>query len=366
MQMAINHYYAVIMAGGGGTRLWPLSRQTKPKQMLKLTGEKTLFQIAIDRLKGLFDPDRILVVTVAEQARQLQAAVPEIPADNYLLEPMPKGTASVVGLAATALLHRDSQAVMTILTADHFIEAEADFRDLLMAAELVAGDGYLVTLGIKPTYPSTGYGYILRGEPLGSYAGRPAYRVLQFIEKPDEDTAREFVSSEDYAWNSGMFIWQAGQIMKEFDRQMPDLYSGLQLISSAWGTPGQDKVVNDVWMGLKSETIDYGIMENAMDVAVIPAADLGWNDVGSWESLFDVLPADENGNIIIQAHHIGLGTEKSLVFGNGSERLVVTIGVKDMVIIDTGDTLLVCDKKQAQQVRQVVSILKDEGRNEYL
>jgi mannose-1-phosphate guanylyltransferase len=255
---------------------------------------------------------------------------------------------------------------MPVLTADHFIEAEADFRDLLTAAERVAGDGFLVTLGIKPTYPSTGYGYILRGDFLGDYAGKPAYRVQKFVEKPAEDTARQYLASEKYAWNSGMFIWQAGRIMDEFARQMPELHSGLNLISDAWGTPQQDKIVNDIWSGLKSETIDYGIMEHARDVAVLPAADLGWNDVGSWESLFDVLPADENGNIILQAHHIGLGTEKSLIFGNGSDRLVVTIGLKNMVIIDTGDTLLICEKGQAQKVRQVVSILRSEGRSEYL
>jgi len=362
----INHYYAVIMAGGGGTRLWPLSRQTMPKQMLKLIGERTLFQIAIDRLEGLFDPDHILVVTVADQAALLQKSVPEIPRANYLLEPMPKGTASVVGLAAAALLKRDEQAVMTVLTADHFIEAEDDFRELLKAAEQVAVDGYLVTLGIKPTFASTGYGYILRGEKLGDYGSRTAYRVLKFIEKPNEETARRFVASEDYAWNSGMFIWQAKRIMAEFAQQMPSLHSGLEEISNAWGSANQDQTVSSVWDGLKSETIDYGIMGDAENVAVLPAADLGWNDVGSWESLFDVLPADENGNIIIRADHIGLNTKQSLVFGSGSDRLVVTIGVKDLVIIDTGDTLLVCDKQQAQQVRQVVNQLKAEGRIQYL
>ncbi len=326
----INHFYAVIMAGGGGTRLWPLSRQTNPKPMLKLTGERSLFQIAIDRLEGLFEPERILVVTVPEQAVMLQRSVPEIPGENYILEPMPKGTASVVGLAAAALLARDPQAVMTVLTADHFIEAEADFRSLLTSAELAARDGYLVTLGIKPTFAATGYGYILRGEELGNYGGRPAYRVRKFIEKPDADTALRFASSDDYAWNSGMFIWQASRIMQEFARQMPELYSGIRLIQDAWGTSQQDKIVQDVWTGLKTETIDYGIMEHAENVAVLPAADLGWNDVGSWEALFDVLPGDENGNIIVQAAHLGLDTTKTLIFGDGSGRLVVTIGVKDI------------------------------------
>jgi mannose-1-phosphate guanylyltransferase len=355
------HYYAVIMAGGGGTRLWPLSRKARPKQMLRLIEERSLFQTSVQRVNGVFTPDHIYVVTVEEQAAELQEQCPEIPRENYLLEPMPRGTASVVGLAALALQHRDPQAVMAILTSDHFIGNEDGFRQLLLSAENVAQDGYLVTLGIEPTFPATGYGYIQRGDLIGVYNGQETFHVLRFIEKPSEDQAQKMIADGDHAWNSGMFVWKADRIMEEFRRQMPDLFAGLQRIAASWGGPDQQKVLKRVWPGIKSETIDYGIMEGAINVAVIPAAGLGWNDVGSWDSLFDVLPADEQGNIVMGGKHVGLDTSNSLVYVNQEHRLIVTIGVDDLVVVDTGDVLLVCHKEQAQQVRNVVNHLKKTG-----
>jgi mannose-1-phosphate guanylyltransferase len=355
------HYYAVIMAGGGGTRLWPLSRKARPKQMLRLIEERSLFQTSVQRLNGVFSPDHIYVVTVEEQAAELQEQCPEIPRENYLLEPMPRGTASVVGLAALALQHRDPQAVMAILTSDHFIGNEDGFRRLLLSAEEVALDGYLVTLGIEPTFPATGYGYIQRGALIGVYNGQEVYHVLRFKEKPSEDQAQKMISSGDHAWNSGMFVWKADRIVEEFRRQMPGLDAGLQEIAASWGKPDQQMVLLRVWPGLKSETIDYGIMEGAQGVAVIPAAGLSWNDVGSWDSLFDVLPADEQGNIVMGGEHVGLETSNSLVYVNQEHRLIVTIGVDDLVVVDTGDVLLVCHKEQAQKVRIVVDHLKKTG-----
>ena len=360
------HYFAVIMAGGGGTRLWPLSRKSRPKQMLRLFGEQTLFQVAIHRLEGVFDPDHILVVTVADQAAKLREQWPEIPAENYLLEPMPRGTASVVGLAAVALQKRDPEATMAILTADHFIQDEEKFRRLLIAADEIARQGNLVTLGISPTYPSTGYGYIHRGKTAGEYQGMEAYEVLSFKEKPDEANARLMLQSGDYDWNSGMFIWRVDRILGEFQRLMPDLFGKLAELSQAWDTQARDEALSRIWPAIKSETIDYGIMEKAERVVVLPAKGLGWNDVGSWDSLFDVIPADQDGNIIVGADHIGIGTSGSLVFNDGSGRLIVTIGVKDLVLIDTGDALLVCTKESAQQVRLAVSQLKKANRQELL
>ena len=360
------HYYAVIMAGGGGTRLWPVSRKSRPKQMLRLFGERTLFQVAIHRLEGVFAPDHILVVTVADQAAKLQEQWPEIPPENYLLEPMPRGTASVVGLAAVALRQRDPEATMAILTADHFIQDEAKFRQLLLSGYALAQDRYLVTLGISPTYASTGYGYIHRGKGLGDYLGMPAYEVLSFKEKPDEANAALMLQSGDYDWNSGMFIWRVDRILEEIRQQMPDLAGKLDEISKAWDSNERDDTLKHLWPTLKSETVDYGIMEKAGQVAVLPAAGLGWNDVGSWDSLFDVIPGDENGNIVVGADHIGIDTNGSLVFNDGSGRLIVTIGVKDLVLIDTGDALLVCSKEAAQQVRQAVSQLKEANRQELL
>ncbi len=352
------HYYAVIMAGGGGTRLWPLSRQLRPKQMLHLFGDNTLFQTAVKRLDGVFSPDRIMVVTVAEQAAELCRQCPQIPEQNFLIEPLPRGTASVVGLAALALKHRDPQAVMGILTSDHYIGDEENFRCYLKTAYEVALDDYLVTLGITPSYPATGYGYIQRGELIKAYGKDDVYRVARFKEKPGEDQAKAMLAAGDHSWNSGMFIWKVSRILEEFALQMPGLNDRLEEIWRAWKTPQKDIIINEVWPTLKPETIDYGIMEGARQVAVIPAAGLQWSDVGSWDSLFEVLPTDPDGNIVAGGSHVGLDTQNSLIFQAGDPRLIVTIGVSDLVVVDTGDVMLICPKDQAQKVRQIVDYLK--------
>jgi mannose-1-phosphate guanylyltransferase len=362
----IEHFYAVIMAGGGGTRLWPLSRQSRPKQMLRLNGKDTLFQMAVNRLEGLFPPDHIYVVTVAEQAVQLQEQSPQIPKENYLIEPMPRGTASVVGLAAVALRQRDPEAVMAILTADHFIENEDQFRHLLETAYDVAQRNYLVTIGIQPTFAATGYGYIQRGEYLPEYTNHEVYRVVRFKEKPNEELAQEFVERGDHDWNSGMFIWRIDRILEEIERWMPELMESLRKIDQVWNTSQRIDVIQSVWPKIKSQTIDYGIMERAEKVATLPAKGLGWNDVGSWDSLFEVLPTDENGNIILGAQHIGLNTSNSLVCAEEPDRLIVTIGAKDLVIVDTGNAILICPRDEAQKVRELVNLLKQMGHNQYL
>ncbi|NLG72246.1 MAG: NTP transferase domain-containing protein [Chloroflexi bacterium] len=359
----LQHYYAVIMAGGGGTRLWPLSRKRRPKQMLSLFDERSLFQTTVARVRDLFPVDHIYVVTVAEQAVELQAQVPDIPKENYLIEPMPRGTASVVGMAAVVLAHRDPQAVMAVLTSDHYMANEPRFRQLLQAAYHVSQDGYLVTLGIEPTFPATGYGYIQQGERLGEYESMDVYRVKRFKEKPDEEHARLMLASGDHAWNSGMFVWRVRDIMEEFRRQMPKLAASLDEIAASLGTAEEKAVVERIWPGLENETIDYGIMEGARNAAVIPATDLGWSDVGSWDSLFDVIDSDPDGNIIMGGRHVGVETRDSLVYVNQDHRLIVTIGVENLVVVDTGDVLLVCQKDQAQKVRQVVNRLKEEGQD---
>ena len=356
-----DNYYAVIMAGGGGTRLWPLSRKSKPKQMLRLIDDRSLFQIAVQRLADVFPAERILIVTVADQAEQLRQQAPEIPADNFILEPMPRGAASVIGLAGVVLQERDPDALMAVLTSDHFIGNEEKFKQLLLAAMQVAQDGFLVTLGIEPTSPSTAYGYIQLGESIGTYHGLNVYQALQFKEKPGESQAISLLASGDHAWNSGMFVWRVDQIMEEFARQMPDLSARLEMISLSWSTPDRKRILEQEWPQIEVETIDYGIMEGAHKVAVIPAEGLNWSDVGSWDSLFDVLPSDEDGNIVVSGQHIGLETSNSLLYHEYGDRLVVTIGVEDLVVVDTGDVLLVCHKDGAQKVRQVVLQLLEAG-----
>jgi mannose-1-phosphate guanylyltransferase len=362
MQMKGN-YFAIIMAGGGGTRLWPLSRESHPKQMLRLLSDRSLFQTSVQRLEGVFPPERILVVTVADQAPELQAQAPEIPEENFLLEPLPRGTAPVIGLAAVALQQRDPEAVMAVLTADHYIGDEDRFRRLLRAAYAVAQEGHLVTLGIDPTFPATGYGYIQQGELIGNYLDLDVYRVARFKEKPGEQQAKNMLESGDHAWNSGMFVWRVDRILDEFSRQMPELHRTLQEIADHWDAPDRHQILEGLWPGIEKETIDYGIMESAQQVAVIPAQGLGWSDVGSWDSLFDVLPSDESGNIVMGGEHLGLDTRDTLVYVDQEGRLIVTIGVQDLVVVDTQDVLLVCRKDQAQQVRQIVDRLSQEDRD---
>ena len=357
-----DHYYAIIMAGGGGTRLWPLSRQARPKQMLRLVDDRSLFQGAVDRLFGEFPNEQIYVVTVKEQAKELQSQCPQIPPENFLIEPMPRGTAAVVGLGAIVLKQRDPQAVMAVLTSDHYIGNKEQYHRLLIAGFEVAQNGYLVTLGISPSFPATGYGYIQQGEFIGNFQGLNAYLTVQFKEKPDEAQARTMFEKGDHSWNSGMFVWKVDQILTEFSHQMPDLSKTLGEIGQAWGTPEQQNVLERTWPGIKTETIDYGVMEGAQRVAVIPAEDLNWSDVGSWGSLFDVLPADHKGNIIIGGQHVGVDTHDSLVYVSQEHRLIVTIGIDDLIVVDTGDVLLVCRKDQAQKVRQVVEQLKKTGQ----
>jgi mannose-1-phosphate guanylyltransferase len=361
-----DHYYAVIMAGGGGTRLWPLSRKKRPKQMLQLVDDRTLFQSAVQRLDGIFAPEKIFVVTISEQAEDLQAQCPEIPSRNYLLEPMPRGTASVVGLAAVALKNYDPEAVMAVLTADHIITNDEKYSHLLTAAYNSAEDGYLVTLGITPTFPATGYGYIQQGDFVGMHNDLNVYNVLRFKEKPSEIKAQEMLDSGGHTWNSGMFVWQVDQILDEFSRQMPGLNSKLEEISLAWKKPERQEVILRLWSEIQPETIDFGIMENAKSVVVIPAEDLGWSDVGSWDTLFDILPSDPDGNIVRGGKHILVDTRDSLIYMNKDNRLIVTIGVDDLIVVDTGDVMLVCKKDQAQKVRQVVKQLKGASRDEYI
>jgi mannose-1-phosphate guanylyltransferase len=361
------HRYAVIMAGGGGTRLWPLSRKDSPKQLLPLIGQETLFQSTVSRLRGLFPLERILVVTVEEQAHEMKQQVPDLPEENYLIEPAPRGTASVVGLAAMVLQKRDPQASMAILPSDHFIRNVDLFHYLLKAAFDVADDTYLVTLGITPTIPSTAYGYIQQGTALNGEYKYPVYTVQSFKEKPNEETAQQLLRMGGHSWNSGMFIWRADVILGEIEKQMPSLGSALQEISDVWGSSSQNEVIKKIWPALKNETVDYGIMEKAEKVAVLPAGGLGWSDVGSWSSLFEVLLPDMNGNIATNtALHLALETNNTLVYGGGSDRLVVTIGVDDMVVVDTGDALLICKTDQSQKVKDVVEHLKKHRQEKYL
>jgi mannose-1-phosphate guanylyltransferase len=360
------HDYAVIMAGGGGTRLWPVSRKDRPKHLLPILGEETLLQGTVARVCDLFPADRVLVVTVSDQVAEIQRQVPDIPAQNFIIEPMARGTASVVGLAATVLERRDPGAVMAVLPADHFIRNRDLFNYVMREALEVARQHYLVTLGITPTSPSTAYGYIQQGDPLPGQWKYPVYHVQRFTEKPDVHDAQAFLRSRDHSWNSGMFVWRTDVILDELRSRMPDLGSVLGQIGEAWGTQQQEDVLQRGWSALRPQTIDYGVMEHAERVVVLPAGGLGWSDVGSWDTLYEVLFPDMHGNVATSPQHLAVETHDTLIYGTDRDRLIVTIGIDDTVVVDAGDVLLICKADQAQKVREVVEHLRSHRQEKYL
>lgn len=355
-------FYALIMAGGGGTRLWPLSRRSRPKQALRLTDERTMFEHAVDRIASLFQPDEIYVVTGMEHVEQLMLQAPELPAENFIVEPMGRGTAPAIGLGAVHMKRRDADAVMAVLTADHFIRNVETFQQALAAAARVAEKDHLVTLGIAPSFPSTGFGYIQQGEQLDVVDDFPVFRAKRFTEKPSPETAFLMVESGGYSWNSGMFIWRVERILEEFARQMPDFYGQLIQIESVLDTPAYEPTLRRIWPEVEPQTIDYGIMEGAEDVAVIPV-DIGWSDVGNWSSMRQILPRDREDNVTV-GEHLGLETHNTIIFGG--KRLIATIGLEDMIIVDTEDAVLVCPLAREQDVRQLVRRLQEMGRKDLL
>jgi mannose-1-phosphate guanylyltransferase len=354
--------YALIMAGGSGTRLWPLSRRGRSKRSLKLMGKRTMFQQAVERLTPLFTPEQIYVVTREDQSALLSFQVPEIPSSNFINEPVGRGTAPAIGLAAIHLRRRDPQAIMAVLTADHYIANQERFRQAVEAASSIAKDGHLVTLGIKPTSVSTGIGYVQQGERLRLIDEFPVFRVERFTEKPDLDVVRQMVASGEYSWNSGMFVWRADRILEEFQNQMPELYAQLMEVEAGLGRLDYKAILLRAWNRVAEQTIDYGVMEHAKDVVVIPI-DIGWADVGNWASLAELLSPDRDGNIFVGPYK-EIDTHNTLVFGG--KRLVATIGVQDMVIVDSEDTLLVCAKTREQEVREIEEQLKADGESQWL
>ena len=353
-------YYAVIMAGGGGTRLWPLSRLNRPKQLLPLLGGRSLFRVAVDRLRPLFDAEHTLVVCNAGLARRLRRETPRLPRENFLIEPEPRNTAPAIALALAEIERRGGPAAMACLTADHFIQDEARFREVLRAAYDAAAVGHLVTLGIDPTAPVTGFGYIERGEAAGEFGGMTAHRVAAFKEKPEKEMAERFVADGRHSWNSGMFVWTTERIRQEFSRQVPALAEALDGLAAQLGRRGSRAGLARLWKRLPRQSIDYAVMEGARDVLVISASGLGWADVGTWESLLDIYARQPRLRGKPGARHVAIDSSGVEVIADGVEgKLIATIGMKDIVIVDTGDALLVCGRGASQDVRRLVRELAE-------
>ena len=356
--------YAAILAGGVGTRLWPRSRQDRPKQFSDITGAGvTMIQATANRLEGLAPADHIFVLTGGAYAGLAAEQLPDVPRSQIIVEPSGRNTAPAIGLACMHLYRQDPTAVIAILPADHIIPDVAAFRAALRRAAVVAREGYLVTLGIRPTFPHTGYGYIKRKSLIDDVDGLPAFRVDSFLEKPNRSLAESFVAEGNYYWNGGIFVSRVDRMMAEFETQTPELYDLLQRIGDAIGTPEADAVLAAEWEKMPSVSIDYAIMEHAQRVAVVPL-DAGWNDVGSWDALDSVLNKDAAGNSIAKGDVLLLDSHDNIVYSD--KRIVALVNVNNLVVVETEDTLLIGDKSQMQRVKDVVEQLRAEGRTELL
>ena len=342
------------MAGGGGTRLWPASRRSHPKQLLALTGGTSLLQDTWARLEGLIDPERVLVVTGQDQAQAVAAQLPELSAENLLTEPEGRNTLPCVAWAAAVIASREPDSLQIVLPADHVIEPAEAFRDTLRAAlsAAEAEPGRLVTLGIRPTYPPTGFGYVEVGRALGETLGHEVLPVQRFVEKPNAERAEEFLRAGTFFWNSGAFVWSTASIASALAKHAPGTWTALEAAS-----PEQVKAR---YAGLAAESVDTGLMEKASGLVLLPISYL-WSDVGSWPAMEDVLPADRDENRIGGgARLIAQDSGHNIVYGPAGQTIAL-VGVEGLVVVQSGDATLVCPKERAQEVRALVERLKTEG-----
>ena len=358
--------FAVVMAGGVGTRFWPRSRTNSPKQFLEILGQGTMIENTLDRLKPLVDQKDVFVVTNRVQEEMLRALVPWVPSQNILSEPLGRNTAACIGLAALWIERINPEGVMVVSPADHVVQDHEEFLRILRLAVRVAEEkDALVTIGIKPTHPETGYGYIQNAEEeidRNEHRGEGVYRVKTFAEKPNLETAEHFLKSGDFLWNSGIFIWKARVILREIEMHLPDLYEQLRDVSKTMGTPVYEQTLEHAYRIIRSISIDYGIMEKAGNVYVVKG-DFGWSDVGSWDEVVRLTPRDAEGN-----------SSKGRVFSFDSKnnyidagnKVVAVLGIEDLVVISTDDALLICKKGRSQEVKDVVDFIRRKQMNDYL
>ncbi len=363
--------YGVIMAGGAGTRLWPLSRGDTPKQLLPVVQGKSLLQLSYERLRGFLPAEQIYVCTGEVHRQKIQANLSELPPQNLLGEPEGRDTANAVGFPAAILKKRDPEAVFAIVTADHVIEPINVFQDCIKKGfEVVARQPKaLVTYGIVPSYGHTGLGYIHRGEQIAGITG--AYKVQAFKEKPDKATADRYVESGRYYWNSGMFVWRADTVLGEIETLLPESYRGLSQIAEAWDTPGQNDVLKAVYPKLPKISVDYAIMEPASQgkgdgQVVVVEMPVQWLDVGSWPALAETLHSDEHDNAVDARACAFIDCDGNIVISHDADHLVSMIGVSDMIIVHTKDATLVCPKRDAQRVKELVAKVKGKFGDKYL
>lgn len=352
---------ALIMAGGRGERFWPRSRKSLPKQFLSLTDDgKTMIQLTVERILPLVKMEDIYIATNKNYKDLVRSQLPGIPEENILCEPVGRNTAPCIGLGAAHIGKKYENALMLVLPSDHLIKFNNMFLSALREACRVAmEDDNLVTLGITPTYPETGYGYI-KFNPQKTLGG--AYEVERFVEKPTLEVAKEYLETEEYLWNSGMFIWKLSSIWKNMEKYMPEAYAGLQRIGAAIGTPEEEEVLEREFAALPSVSIDYGIMEKAQHIYTIPGT-FGWDDVGSWLAVERIKKTNEDGNVV-NGNVITIDTHNCIV--QGTNKLIAAVGLRDLIIVDTEDAILICEKHRAGDIRKVTENLKICNRDEYL
>ncbi len=349
--------HIVLMAGGVGTRFWPRSRQKNPKQLLNIVGDKSMIRQTYERVKDLTSDENILVITNQELVEPIAQHLPELPQRNIIAEPFGKNTAPCIGLAAAIIRKRASlEEPMVVLPADHLIKEVDKFQETIQTAVSHAEESdTLVTIGITPTYPETGYGYIQRGEPLTQIGDRTIYKVKTFAEKPNLETAKLFLKSGDFLWNSGMFIWKTSTILREFAEHQPEMAEGFEQIYRDVDTEKMDDTILDVYMRIKSISIDYAVMELAKAVSIIEA-DFTWSDLGSWEAAYAISPKDKKGNAIIAENQVVIDSKNNLIYT--PKKLVALIDVENLAIVETDDALLICRKDSSQRVKEIVDQLK--------
>lgn len=348
--------HAVIMAGGSGTRFWPRSTQEHPKQFLNLFGDRTMLQNTVDRISGMIPEERILVITNSRYVDLVQKQIPRLPAENIIGEPVARNTAPCVAYAAALLHSRDPDASMIVLPADHLVADEKRFRSIVKTAAAKARQDCLVTIGITPDRPETGYGYIQfepdSGETLEDNEVR---RVRTFTEKPDRETAETFIEEGTFLWNSGMFVWHSSTITEQFAHHQPDIYKQMEQLSNATNPHSQESV-GEFYEACPSISIDYGIMEHADTVFVVPG-EFGWNDVGSWKAVYDLREKDEEGNVV-QTRHLQAENAANNLVQSDSGKVIALVGVENLAVVETDDAILVCNLDEAQGVKQIVESLE--------
>lgn len=358
------NFYGVILAGGTGTRFWPLSRELNPKQTLKLFGAESLIEQCIKRLLPIASEEKIVIVTGAklrdEIRNHLVSAKPPLKGVKYLVEPLARNTAAAIGLAATYLFKLDPSAILGVFPSDHTIKDKTNFLKAIETSIELANKGFLVTFGIPPERPETGYGYIEQGNPLP--ANSSVFHVDRFAEKPSRDKAEEFLKNGGYFWNSGIFIFTAQKILEEIEKFMPELYEKLKWFSEKSVADWDTDKAQDIFSPLESISIDYGVLERSKDVLVIPV-DLGWSDMGSFLALENLFEKDEQGNVVV-GNVVDVDSKDSIIYTD--KHLVAALGLKDMIVINTHDAVLICPKNRTQEVRKIVDILKKKKAEEYL